>query len=43
MVVETRASILFFATPKYSDYMQCFTLLLEQFEYKPVKDLATAT
>ena len=26
-----------------SDYMQYYTMLLEQSDYKPVKDLATAT
>ena len=41
--METRAWTLYFATPKYSDYMQYYTMLLEQFDYKPVKDLATAT
>ena len=32
-----------FATPKYSEYMQFCKMLLEQFDYKSVKDLATAT
>ena len=43
LVMETRTWTLFFATPKYSDYMQYYTMLLEQFDYKPVKDLATPT
>ena len=42
-VMETRTWTLYFATPKYSDYMQYYTMLLEQFDYKPVKDPATAT
>ena len=41
--METRNWTLYFATPKYSDYMQYYTMLLEEFDYKPVKDLATAT
>ena len=41
--METRTWTLYFATPKYSDYMQYYTMLLEQFDYQPVKDLATAT
>ena len=36
-------SYLYFATPKYSDYMQYYTMLPEQFDYKPVKDPAKAT
>ena len=41
--METRTWTLFFATPKHSDYMQYYTMLLEQFDYIPVKDPATAT
>ena len=43
MVEETRAWTLCFAAPKYSNYMQYYMMLLEQFDYKPVKDPATAT
>ena len=43
LVMETPTCSLYFATPKYSDYMQYYTMLLEQFDYKPEKDLATAT
>ena len=43
MVMETRTWTVYFATSNYSDYMQYYTILLEQFDYKPVKDLATAT
>ena len=43
LVMESRTWTLYFATPKYSAYMQNYTMLLEQFDYKPVKDLATAT
>ena len=43
LVMETRTWTLFFATPKYLDYMQLYKMLLEQFGYKPVKDLALAT
>ena len=43
LVMETRTWTLCFATPKYSDYMQYCTMLLEQLVYKAVKDLATAT
>ena len=32
-----------FRYSKYSDCMQYYTMLLEHFDYKPVKDLATAT
>ena len=42
-VVETLTWTLYFATPKYSAYMQNYTMLLEQFDYKPVKDPASAT
>ena len=42
-MVETRTWTLFFVTPKYSDSMQFYTMLLEQFGYKPVKDQGTAT
>ena len=42
-VMETGNWTLYFATPKYSDYKQNYTMLLEQFDYKPVKDPATAT
>ena len=31
-----------FVTAKYSDFMQYYMMLLDQFDYKPVKDLATA-
>ena len=41
--METRTWTLYFATPKYSDYMLYYTMLLEQFDYNPVKDMATAT
>ena len=41
--METLTWTLYFATPKYLDYMQYYRLLLEQFDYKPVKDPATAT
>ena len=41
--METRTWTLYYATPKYSDYMQYYTMLLEQFDYKLVKDPATAT
>ena len=43
LVMETRIWTLYFATPKYSEYTQYYTMLLEQFDYKPVRDLATAT
>ena len=43
LVMETLTWILCFATPKYSDYMQSSAMLLGQFDYKPVKDLATST
>ena len=41
--METRTWTRYFATPKYLDYMQYYTMLLEQFDYKPVRDPATAT
>ena len=37
MVMETRTRTLFFITPKYSDCMQYYTMLLEQFDYKTGK------
>ena len=36
--METRTWTLYFATPKYSDCTHYYTMLLEQFDYKPVKD-----
>ena len=42
LVMETRLWTLYFATPKFPDYMQYYTMLLEQFDYRPVKDPATA-
>ena len=33
----------YFASPKFSGYILNYTMLLEQFDYKQVKDLATAT
>ena len=41
--METRTWTLFFATSKFSEYMQYWTMRLEQFDYKLVTDLATAT
>ena len=41
--METRTKTLYFATIKYSDDMQYYTMLPKQFDYKPVKDLATGT
>ena len=32
LVMETRTWTLYFATPKCSDYMQYYTMLLEQFD-----------
>ena len=43
LVVEIVVWTLYFVTPKYSDCTQYYTMLLEQFDYKPVKDVATAT
>ena len=43
LVMETRTWTLHFATPKYSDNMQYYAMLPEPFDYKPVKDPATAT
>ena len=43
LVMEIPIWTLSFATPKYSDCMQYYTMLLEQFDSKPVKDLATGT
>ena len=34
---------LYFVTPKYSDCMQYYTMLLEQFDHILAKDLVTAT
>ena len=41
--METRNLTLYFVTPKYSNYMQYYTMMLEQFDYKPVNDMGTAT
>ena len=41
--METRTWTLYFATLKYSDYMQYYTMLPEQSDYKPVNDMVTAT
>ena len=43
MVIENRTEIMFFDIPKSLGYMQYYTKLLEQFDYKRVKDLATVT
>ena len=43
LVMENRTWTLYIVTPKYSDCMQEYTMPLEQFDYKPVKDLAIAT
>ena len=43
LVMETLAWTPNFVTPKYSDYTQYYTMLLEQCEHIVVKDLATAT
>ena len=32
---------LYFVTPKYSDYTEYYMMLLEQFDHKVSKDLAT--
>ena len=41
--METRTLALCFVTPKSFGYTQNYTILQEQFDYKPVKDLATVT
>ena len=41
--METRTWNLYFITPKRSVCKQIYTMLLEQFYYKRVKDLDTAT
>ena len=43
LVKETLAWTLYFVTPKYSDCIQNYTMLLEQCEHIVVEDLATAT
>ena len=41
LVMETLIWTLYFVTPKYSDCMQNYTMLLEQFDHLVVKDLST--
>ena len=43
LVMETPIWTLYFVTPKYSDCMQYYTMLLEQCGHLVAKDLATAT
>ena len=41
--METPTWTLYFVTPNYSGGMQYYMMLLEEFDYEPVKDLATVT
>ena len=41
--METLIWTLYFVTRKYSDYMQYYTMLLEQCEHIVAKDLDTVT
>ena len=43
LVMEILIWTLYFVTPMYSDCMQYYTMLLEQFDHILAKDLATAT
>ena len=43
LVMEILISIMYFVTPKYSDYTQYYMMLLEQFDHIVAKVQATAT